>query len=575
MRIKGIAVSPGKALGKAMLVQEVPKIDLEQKRTVSEQETVSSVKFAVLEISEEFKRLIDQYNIQGESVKATIMETHYTMLTDKLFHKGIYKAIGEGYSAPAAVARSMEEQCRLLDSLGDSFMRERIDDIRDIGNRLICRLIGQSYPDLSALEEEVILVADNLPPSLLANSDAKKIAGLLLATGSKTSHVCILASNMEIPMVAGCGNLSMIENGKMIYLDAVVGEATYDIAEDEILSAKKKIKEYYDRMLQLQTFGGTTGCTTDGVRVQVLGNIMDASITEKLTQDGADGVGLFRTEFLYMNRDKLPAEDEQFAIYRNIAEKFGAKPLTVRTMDIGGDKEVKSLSLPKEANPFLGYRAIRICLDRTDILVDQLRAGLRASAYGTIKIMFPMISSMDELDKTLEIFAQVKADLSRDNIPFDPKVQVGIMVEIPSVAVMAHQYIQKVDFFSIGSNDLTQYTLAVDRMNEKISDLYDYFNPAVLTLIANVIRVCNRVGKTCSLCGEMGADKLALPLLLGFGLRNFSVNPPSVLMMKNLLSMCDTRKAEILAEKALELENAGQVKNLVRGYLSDQYLSWL
>ncbi len=575
MIIKGIATSPGKALGKVMIVQEIPKADPEQKRTVSKEEAISSVDSSVLELSETMKKLIDQYHTQGEHIKATLMETHYTMLRDRLFHDGIFKSIGEGYSAPAAVARSVEEQCRLLDSLGDSLIRERIDDFRDIGNQLICQIIGQNYPDLSNLKEEVILVARNLPPSLLANSNSKKIAGLLLGNGSRTSHVSILASNMGIPTVVGCGDISILENGKRIYLDAVAGQVTYNITADEIAFAKKEIEKYHDRMLKLQMFTQTAGCTADGVRVHVLGNIMDTSTTDKLIQDGADGVGLFRTEFLYMNRDKLPSEDEQFAIYKNIAEKLGSKPLTVRTMDIGGDKEVKSLSLPSEANPFLGYRAIRICLDKTDILTDQLRAALRASVYGNVKIMFPMISNMDELDRALEIFEQVKKELLHDNLPFDKNVQVGIMVEVPSVAVMANQYIQKIDFFSIGSNDLTQYTLAVDRLNEKISNLYDYFNPGVLTLIANIIHICNHAGKICSLCGEMAADKLALPLLLGFGLRNFSVNPSSILMVKNLLSMCDTNKLGVLAQKALEMESAGQVRSMVQNYLSDQYQSWL
>ena len=400
------------------------------------------------------------------------------------------------------------------------------------------------------------------------------VKGLIMAKGSKTSHVAILAANMGIPAVLGCGNIQSLQNGQFVFLDAVSGMVYSDLSDEEIRQAREEDVRYSNKLKQLSVFKNRESITRDGKRIHVLANIMDASVTDKLMEYGADGVGLFRTEFLYMNRETMPSEEEQFVIYQNIAKKLKGKPLTIRTMDIGADKTASCLKMEKEENPFLGYRAIRICLDRPEILKVQLSAALRASAFGKIKIMFPMISGLEELDKTLTILNEVKMELGKKKILFDESVQIGIMIEVPSAAVLADKFIKKVDFFSVGSNDLTQYTLASDRLNGKVSHLYSHLNPAVLRLIQITIDAVNQNHKICSVCGEMASDPIALPILIGMGLKDISVNPPSVLLMKNLISMSDQSRFAALAEKTVQAETPHQVRSLVEDAVSEEYKVW-
>lgn len=572
---KGIGASRGKALGKALMVQEPPKITADIKRVCSEEESIQKTDAAILAVRSHMETLEAKYLDNKEDLKLEITQMQKAMVTDSLFYKNICRHIAGGSSAESAVWQSVEEQCQALEAIGDAYLAERAEDFKDVGNRLVCQIMGISYPDVSTLDHEVILVGENIPPSLLVNGDGEHIKGLLLTKGSRTAHVCILAANMGIPAVVGCQKVDGLLEGETVFLDGNIGYARYGMNQDELDASLREVESYQEETRMLLAFRDKEAVTQNGVRVEVLANIMDANGTDKLLEAGADGVGLFRTEFLYMDRKKLPLEAEQFSIYKSAAKKLGELPLTIRTMDIGGDKEVEALNLPKEENPFLGYRAIRICLDQREIFTQQLRAILRAGAYGTVKLMFPMISSMEELDQALRMLEEVKGDLQREGEPCDPHILVGMMVEVPSVAVMASQFIRKVDFFSIGSNDLTQYLLAVDRQNEKVADLYDYFHPGVLAMIANTIRACDEAGKPCSLCGEMASDPLAIPLLLGMGLRKFSVNPSSVLMVKYLLSLSHTEILKELAEKALTAESGAQVKQMVRDALGDTFGLWL
>lgn len=560
----GITAFNGKVIGKALFIQNPPTINPDCKRSETESESLQKVSQAIDCISKDMVRKIDRYGKLDDSMKLDIVNMQKTMLTDQVFFENIQNTINEGYSAEASVHRCVEAQCAMLEELGDAYLAERVEDFRDVGNRLICQILGKNYPDLSILEEDVILVGENIPPSLLADGDERHIKGMLMTKGSKTAHVCILAANMGIPSLVGCMDVEGLKDKEILFLNATEGKAIYNLSDSEIFQAEKEVEKYQKMIEKMSIYKGKPAETKDGVRIQLLVNIMDAGSVEKIFEVGADGVGLFRTEFLYMNNKKLPTEMEQFSIYRSVAEKLAPMPVTIRTMDIGGDKEVESLHLAKEENPFLGYRAIRICLNQTEIFKQQLRAILRASAYGKIQIMFPMISCMEELEQAQEILEDAKTELLAEGIEFDQGILTGMMVEVPSVAIMAERFIEKVDFFSIGSNDLTQYTLAVDRQNEKISGLYDYFHPAMLNLIRNSIEACIRAGKPCSLCGEMAADIQAVPILLGLGLRKFSVNPSLVLAVKQVLANSSVDEVKQLAIKACETNSAEDVRKLIK-----------
>lgn len=572
---KGVVTSPGKALGKVVRIRKIPPADSNEKSSLNREMTLAKVNGAMKETARDLQKLSKRFLQEGKKVKAEILEIQNFMLTDKTFNHAVRQEIEAGYSAEAAVERGILAQCSLLEKTGNSFLNERIEDIHDIGDRIVCRIRGMQYPDLSTLAGATILTAVEIPPSLLANADQENVKGLLLAKGSRTSHVAILASNMGIPMIVGCGGVESLQDGEEVYLDAVSGEVHTHLTAEELRRDVAEIDSFRKKQSFLNRYLQKDAHTADGTRVYVLANMLDARKADQLTQIGTDGVGLFRTEFLYMNREQLPSEEEQFSVFRSVVKKLNGRPLTIRTMDIGGDKKVKSISLEKEANPFLGFRAIRICLERPELILTQLRASLRASAFGKVKIMFPMISSLDEVEQCLNLFNQAKQSLREQNIDFDDETETGIMVEIPSAALIADRLAKKADFFSIGSNDLTQYTLAADRTNEKVAGIFNSFHPAVLQLIGATIAAAEGAGISCSLCGEMGSDPLAIPLLLGLGLRRFSVNPSSILLVRHLVSQCVLPQLQELAQAALHAETAGQVKKMVMESINTEYREWL
>lgn len=563
---KGIVAVSGKAIGKAFVLCGIPQITGEEKSRCEKEVAVQHIRKVIDSLAEIMEKKLCNSKMNINDMQKEIIEMQRTILTDKIFYDNIICEVMKGYSPEAAVYRCVEEQCKMLEALDDSYLAERVGDFRDVGERLICGLLGIEYPDLSNLDEEVIVIGENVPPSLLADGDSSKICGLLMEKGSKTAHVCILAANMGIPVLVGCKGLKEIENREVVFLNAVEGYAKCAMSGEELIQAQQNVREYQKKVEELQIYKKRPAVTKDGKKIELHANIMDTGHLDQVIENGLDGIGLFRTEFLYMNRNTLPGEMEQYAVYKNVVMKMAPHVVTIRTMDIGGDKEVEALELPQEQNPFLGYRAIRICLDRTDLFKTQLRAILRASIHGKIQMMFPMISSMEELDRALGILESVKEELNKEGVAYDINMPIGIMVEVPSTAVMADAFIKKVDFFSIGSNDLTGYTIAVDRQNEKMEKLYDYFHPSVLKLIEITIKACKDEGKSCSLCGEMAADPMAVPVLIGMGLRKFSVNSAAASRVKKELEKWDVDMAEKLVFQIKNLDSAVKIKDVLRRY---------
>lgn len=563
---KGIVAVTGKAIGKAFVLCGIPQITGEEKNGCEKEEAVQHIRKVIDSLAEIMEKKLCDSKLNINAMQKEIIEMQRTILTDQVFYDNIVCEVMKGYSPEAAVYRCVEEQCKMLEALADPYLAERVGDFHDVGERLICGLLGIEYPDLSNLDEEVIVVGENIPPSLLADGDSSRICGLLMEKGSKTAHVCILAANMGIPVLVGCPGIKEIENRDTVFLNAVEGYAKHVMSGEELIQAQQNVKEYQEKVEELQIYQKRSAVTKDGEKIELHANIMDTCHLEKVIENGLDGIGLFRTEFLYMNRKSLPGEMEQYAVYKNVVTKMAPHVVTIRTMDIGGDKEVEALGLPQEQNPFLGYRAIRICLDRIDLFKTQLRAILRASIHGKIQMMFPMISCMEELDRALEILENVKEELNKEGVAYDINMPIGIMVEVPSTAVMADAFIKKVDFFSIGSNDLTGYTIAVDRQNEKMENLYDYFHPSVLKLIEIVIKACKNEGKPCSLCGEMAADPMAVPVLIGMGLRKFSVNAAAASGVKRELEKWSVDKAEKLVLQIKNLDSAVKIKDVLRRY---------
>lgn len=574
MRLIGIAASSGKAVAEAMVLSEPPEVDANRKDPRGEKELVlSDVQNGIKELSLALDE--SRETVKENPTKLEMLEMHQTILNDYVFRKEIDRYIEQGYCASSAVMRATEDQAAALENLGDPFLGERAQDIREVGKRLAYSLEGFSSPDLSHIEKDVILVAESLSPALLSVSDCNHIKGILTHQGSRTSHVAILASGLGIPAVVGCSGIEKIQDGELVFLDAESGSAAYSLSESETEQIKEIISRYAKQQADLKEFETCEALTADKKRVQVLCNIMDTSMAEKSLRYSADGIGLFRTEFLYMDKPQLPSEEEQFAVYRSLAVNWKGKPITIRTIDIGGDKPVDSLHLETEKNSFLGYRAIRICLDKPDIFLTQLRAILRASAFGNIQIMFPMISNLAELQQAKRILEEAKEQLRAKNQPFNENIPVGIMIEIPSAAILSDKFAAHVDFFSIGSNDLTQYVLAADRTNQKVASIYNYLDPSVLTLIALTIRNAKKAGIPCSLCGEMAGDPLAISLLLGFGLEKFSMNPGKIPLVRKLFSLTDSKRAETVANQALNQESSKDVIAQVNEALSEDYRSWM
>ncbi|ROR04722.1 phosphoenolpyruvate-protein phosphotransferase PtsI [Erwinia sp. JUb26] len=573
--ISGILASPGIAFGKALLLKE-DEIVINRKKISADQCDQEVQRF--LDGRKKAAEQLEAIRVKaGETLgeeKAAIFEGHIMLLEDEELEQEIITLIKDEHATADAAAYSViEGQAKALEELDDEYLKERAADVRDIGKRLLQNILGLHIVDLSAINEEVLLIAKDLTPSETAQLNLNKVLGFITDIGGRTSHTSIMARSLELPAIVGTGDVtSQIKNDDYIILDGVNNKVYVNPTADVIDELKAVAHQYNSEKNELAKLKDLPAITLDGHQVEVCANIGTVRDVAGAERNGAEGVGLYRTEFLFMDRDSLPTEDEQFQAYKAVAEAVGAQAVIVRTMDIGGDKDLPYMNLPKEDNPFLGWRAIRIAMDRTEILHAQLRAILRASAFGKLRIMFPMVISVEEVRFLKAELETLKAQLREEGKAFDESIEVGIMVETPASAVIAHHLAKEVDFFSIGTNDLTQYTLAVDRGNDLISHLYNPMSPSVLTLIKQVIDASHAEGKWTGMCGELAGDERATLLLLGMGLDEFSMSSISIPRIKKIIRNTNFEDAKALAEQALAQPTADELMNLVNKFIEEKTL---
>ena len=574
--ISGIPASPGIVFGKALVLKE-EKIVLDMQKIKDSQVDEEIARFyAGREAAVEQLNSIKEraYQSLGEE-KAAIFEGHLMILEDEELEEEIIDYLRSNHVNAAVAANVViDQQVAILSEIDDEYLKERAGDIRDIGNRLIKNILGMHIVDLGEINEEAILVAYDLTPSETAQLNLDKVLGFVTDIGGRTSHTSIMARSLELPAIVGTNNVTeLVNTGDFLILDALNNVVYVNPSQEDIQRLKALQTKLADEKAELAKLKDLPALTLDGHRVDVVANIGTIRDIEGAERNGAEGVGLYRTEFLFMDRDQLPTEEEQFIAYKDVVEAMNGNLVILRTMDIGGDKELPYLDLPKEMNPFLGWRAIRIALDRREILNAQLRAVLRASAYGKLAVMFPMIISVEEIRELKSVIEELKVELRNEGKDFDENIQIGVMVETPSAAVNAKFLAKEVDFFSIGTNDLTQYTLAVDRGNELISHLYNPMSPSVLNLIKQVIDASHAEGKWTGMCGELAGDERATVLLLGMGLDEFSMSAISVPRIKKLIRNVNYQDAKLLAEKALQQPTAAEIERLVIDFLAEKALN--
>ncbi|MFD2829884.1 phosphoenolpyruvate--protein phosphotransferase [Corticicoccus populi] len=566
--LKGIGASDGIAIEKVYSLEE-PDLSF-KKKTIEEGELGSEL--------ENFKNSFNQSKVEVTKIRnhaeevvgpehAAIFDAHLLVLDDPEFLGPIETAINGLKSAPQALVETRDQFVTIFESMDNEYMQERAADIKDVSKRVLAHMLGKELPNPANISEPVVIVAEDLTPSDTAQLDKKFVKGFVTNIGGRTSHSAIMSRSLEIPAVVGTKNVTEeAVIGETIIVDGTTGDVIIHPSEDEILAYREKEKEVLAEKEELLKLVDSKTETNDGVHVELAANIGTPEDVEGAVRHGAEGVGLFRTEFLYMGRNELPTEDEQYESYKAVLEGMDGKPVVVRTIDIGGDKELPYLDLPKEMNPFLGYRAIRMALENQDLFRTQLRALLRSSVHGNLKIMFPMIATLEEFNEAKALLLEEKENLKSEGIEVKDDIEVGIMVEIPSTAVLADQFAKEVDFFSIGTNDLIQYTMAADRMNEKVSYLYQPYHPALLRLIQNVIQASHNEGKWTGMCGEMAGDTHAVPLLLGLGLDEFSMSGTSILKARRQISELNKADMEQLASAALKAKNTEDVLKLVKEF---------
>ena len=574
--ITGIPASPGIVFGKALVLKE-EKIVLDTQKISEDQVEAEVARFyAGREAAVEQLNSIHQRALKslGEE-KAAIFEGHLMILEDEELEEEIIDYLRSNkVNASVAASKIIDQQVEMLSEIDDEYLKERAGDIRDIGNRLIKNILGMHIVDLGDITEESILVAYDLTPSETAQLNLEKVLGFITDIGGRTSHTSIMARSLELPAIVGTNDVTArVNTGDYLILDAVNNRVYVNPTQAEIDELKTLEAKLAEEKAELAKLKDLPAVTLDGHKVDVVANIGTIRDCEGAHRNGAEGVGLYRTEFLFMDRDQLPSEEEQFIAYKEVVEAMEGRLVVLRTMDIGGDKELPYLNLPKEMNPFLGWRAVRIALDRREILHAQLRAVLRASAFGKLAVMFPMIISVEEIRELKSVLETLKAELRAEGKAFDENIQVGVMVETPSAAVNAKFLAKEVDFFSIGTNDLTQYTLAVDRGNELISHLYNPMSPSVLGLIKQVIDASHAEGKWTGMCGELAGDERATLLLLGMGLDEFSMSAISVPHIKKLVRHVSYQEAKALADEALQKPISAEIEQLIQAFLAEKSLN--
>lgn len=574
--ITGIPASPGIVFGKALVLKE-EKIVLDTQKISEDQVEAEVARFyAGREAAVEQLNSIHQRALKslGEE-KAAIFEGHLMILEDEELEEEIIDYLRSNkVNASVAASKIIDQQVEMLSEIDDEYLKERAGDIRDIGNRLIKNILGMHIVDLGDITEESILVAYDLTPSETAQLNLEKVLGFITDIGGRTSHTSIMARSLELPAIVGTNDVTArVNTGDYLILDAVSNRVYVNPTQAEIDELKTLEAKLAEEKAELAKLKDLPAVTLDGHKVDVVANIGTIRDCEGAHRNGAEGVGLYRTEFLFMDRDQLPSEEEQFIAYKEVVEAMEGRLVVLRTMDIGGDKELPYLNLPKEMNPFLGWRAVRIALDRREILHAQLRAVLRASAFGKLAVMFPMIISVEEIRELKSVLETLKAELRAEGKAFDENIQVGVMVETPSAAVNAKFLAKEVDFFSIGTNDLTQYTLAVDRGNELISHLYNPMSPSVLGLLKQVIDASHAEGKWTGMCGELAGDERATLLLLGMGLDEFSMSAISVPRIKKLIRHVNYQEVKALADEALQKPTAAEIEQLIQAFLAEKSLN--
>ncbi|KJG14818.1 phosphoenolpyruvate-protein phosphotransferase PtsI [Photobacterium iliopiscarium] len=570
--ISGILASPGIAFGKALLLQE-EEIVLNKTPIAADQIDNEIQRFfdARKKSSEQLEVIKEKARVTFGEEKEAIFEGHIMLLEDEELEEEIIALIKDKHSADYAIYSIIEEQAQTLESLDDEYLKERASDIRDIGSRFVKNALGINVINLSAINEQVILVANDLTPSETAQINLEFVLGFITDIGGRTSHTSIMARSLEIPAIVGTNNItSLVKNGDMLVLDAINNQVVINPTDDELNKFKAIRDADKAEQEELAKLKDLPAITLDGKQVEVCGNIGTVKDCAGVSRNGGEGVGLYRTEFLFMDRDSLPTEEEQYQAYKEVAEAMHGEPVIIRTMDIGGDKDLPYLDLPKEMNPFLGWRAIRISLDRPEILRDQFRAILRASAHGKVRIMFPMIISVEEVRTLKAAIETFKVELTAEGLAFDANIEIGVMVETPAAAAIAHHLAKEVSFFSIGTNDLTQYTLAVDRGNELISHLYNPLSPAVLTVIKQVIDASHAEGKWTGMCGELAGDERATLLLLGMGLDEFSMSAISIPRVKKVIRNANFADVKAMAEYALTLPTAAEIEEHVEKFIAEK-----
>lgn len=564
--LSGIAASTGIAIAKAFRLEN-PELTVEQQQVGNPAEEIVRFDAAVAQAAAELEVIQEKTAQQISDKEAAIFGAHLLVLSDPELIGPIKERISaDSVNAEFALQETSDMFITMFEAMDNEYMKERAADIRDVRKRLLSHMLGVKIQNPSMIDEEVIVIAEDLTPSDTVQLNAQFVKGFITDIGGRTSHSAILARTLEIPAVVGAQNaMATIRNGQMVIIDGLAGKIIVDPDAATIQQFEQEKLAYDAQKAEWAKLKDEPTISADGQHVELAANIGTPKDLAGVLEHGAEGIGLYRTEFLYMGRDTFPTEDEQFDAYSKVLKGMDGKPTVVRTLDIGGDKELTYLDLPKELNPFLGLRAIRLCLEMPELFRTQLRALLRASVYGNLKIMFPMIATVEEFRQGKALLEEEKAKLLEAGIAVSDSIEVGIMVEIPSTAVMADVFAKEVDFFSIGTNDLIQYTMAADRMNERVSYLYQPFNPAILRLVKMVIDAAHKEGKWAGMCGEMAGDDIAIPILLGLGLDEFSMSASSVLKARGQISRLSKQEMASHTGRILSLSSSQEVEAYVKG----------
>lgn len=567
--IKGIAASDGVAIAKAYLLVE-PDLTFDKNEKVTDVEgEVAKFNSAIEASKVELTKIRNNAEVQLGADKAAIFDAHLLVLDDPELIQPIQDKIkNENANAATALTDVTTQFVTIFGSMDNEYMKERAADIRDVSKRVLSHILGVELPNPSMIDESVVIVGNDLTPSDTAQLNKEFVQGFATNIGGRTSHSAIMSRSLEIPAIVGTKSITQeVKQGDMIIVDGLNGDVIVNPTEDELIAYQDKRERYFADKKELQKLRDADTVTVDGVHAELAANIGTPNDLPGVIENGAQGIGLYRTEFLYMGRDQMPTEEEQFEAYKEVLEAMGGKRVVVRTLDIGGDKELSYLNLPEEMNPFLGYRAIRLCLAQQDIFRPQLRALLRASVYGKLNIMFPMVATINEFREAKAILLEEKENLKNEGHDISDDIELGIMVEIPATAALADVFAKEVDFFSIGTNDLIQYTLAADRMSERVSYLYQPYNPSILRLVKQVIEASHKEGKWTGMCGEMAGDETAIPLLLGLGLDEFSMSATSILKARRQINGLSKNEMTELANRAVDCATQEEVIELVNNYV--------